>query len=223
VSDRLRLYFEQKELIEKVEEANRQFQQDFNELADQLHARWEDRLQEIYDFSGSDWTTRQANQRFRGYDKLYPEYWSQRDGDLEVFFVHSTTTDSLRKSELYFRLRLPPQRKVHRKKNDHDKSFNDLFCEGLNDRRSELREALKGSDGTKLELTSAGAVISKTYDLEQNNLYNSYLKKLEKACDEFCGNEELMEILFEVFENSYEEAFGESFEGERALSELKNK
>jgi len=211
VNERLNLYFEQKELIEKFEEANRQFQQDFNELADQLHSRWEDRLQDIYDFTRSGWTTRQASQRFREYDKLYPKYWSQREGDLEVFFVHSTTTDSLRKSELHFRLRLPPQRKVHRMKNDNDKSFNDLFCKGLNDKKSELIEIL---EKTKLEFTSAGAVLSKTYDLNQNNLYNSYIRNLEKACDEFCSNEKLMDILFDIFENSYEEAFGETFEGE---------
>ncbi len=218
MNERLRLYFEQKELIEKVEEANRQFQQDFDELADHLHERWEDKLHEVYDFSGSGWTTRQANQRFREYDKLYPEYWSQQDGSLEVFFVHSTTTDSLREGELKFRLRLPPQRNAHKKTNNFGKSFNDLFEEKLNENREELKEVLKDPEGTDMSLSSAGAILSKRYDLKEEDLYQSYLRNLERGCDEFCRNEELIKIVNRCFEEAYQEAFGKKPIGEGARS-----
>jgi len=77
VSERLSLYFEQKDLIEKVEKANRQFQQDFTELVDQLHERWVDGLKDVYDFPESGWSIRQASEGSRKYEKLYPDYWSQ--------------------------------------------------------------------------------------------------------------------------------------------------
>ena len=216
IEKRLKLYFGQKELIEKVEEANRQFQQDFDELAEHLYKRWEDKLYEIYDFSRSGWTTRQANQRFREYDKLYPEYWSQRDGSLEVFFVHSTTTDSLHEGELRFRLRLPPQRKAHTKTFEAEKSFNDVLRQNLIDNREELEEALKDAEDIQLSLGNAGALLFKRYELEEDNLYHSYLRNLEKACEEFCENEELIEIVNECFEEAYQEAFDEELTGERS-------
>jgi len=215
VSERLKLYFEQKDLIEKVEEANRQFQQDFEELADHLHETWEDKLKKIYDFTYSDWSTRQANQKFREYDKVYPNYWSQKDRNLEVFFTHSTTTNSLREGELKFRVRLPPQRREHKKTNNYGKSFNDLFEGELYDNRERLKDVLNDPDSTDLSFGTAGAVLSKKYELIEKNLYNSYLKNLEKACEEFCENEELIEIINECFESAYEEAFSEEPEGEK--------
>jgi len=79
-----------------------------------------------------------------------------------------------------------------------------------------VKRSLKNVEGTEFSLGSAGALIEKKYELDDKNLYNSYLKNLEKACKEFCENEELIEIVNECFEEAYREAFGKEPKGEKA-------
>ena len=218
IEERLKLYFGQKELIEKVEEANRQFQQDFDELSQYIHETWEGRLEEIYDLSGSDWITTASRPE---YDGILPKYWfreplEESDNTMKIFFRHSPTTDQLREKELCFRLRLPPSRKVHINSFHSEKSFNELFCEKLVANKKSLKRTLEDVRGTEFSLETASALIEKRYELDEKNLYNSYLKNLEKACKEFCENEELIEIVNECFEEAYREAFGKEPKGEKA-------
>jgi len=141
---------------------------------------------------------------------------------LQFFFAHSTRTDSLRERKLRFRLRVPPQRKVHRKTIDSEKSFNDLFCGRLTENREKLRDTLEDANGTELSLGSASAILKKRCELKEEDLYNSYLKNLEKGCEEFCENEELIEIVNECFEEAFRESFGKEPTGEKARA-LKKK
>jgi len=220
IEKRLKLYFGQKELIEKVEEANRQFQKDFDELSQHLHETWQDRLDEIYDFAGSDWAVRPGGRRKRKYEKIYPKYWfrepiEESDNTVIVFFRHSTTTDQLRKKELGFRLRLPPARKMHINSFHSERSFNDLFGDKLVAKKESLERTLEDVRGTEFSLGTASALIEKKYELDEKNLYNSYLKNLERACEEFCENEGLIEVVNECFEEAFREAFGKEPKGEK--------
>ncbi len=224
IEERLKLYFGQKELIEKVEEANRQFQQDFDELSQHIHETWEDRLDEIYDFSSSDWITIPSR---RKYENILPKYWfreplEESENTMKIFFRHFPTIDQLRKKELSFRLRLPPARKVQINKFHSDKSFNELFCEKLVANKEGLKRTLEDVRGTEFSLGTASALIEKRYELDEKNLYNSYLINLEKACEEFCENEGLIEVVNKCFEEAYREEFGKEPEGEKASS-LKKK
>jgi len=228
VKNRLNLYFEQKELIEKVEEANKQFQQDFKELAEYLNSSWDDKLLKIYDFSGLGWSIYHSSEKYKGYyEGIYPDYWQQRpiEGDirLQIFFAHSTTSEFIREKKLSFRLRVPTHRNVHRKTFDgSEDSFNKLFCDNLVSSRQRLKNTLKEVKGVKFSLRRSGAILEKEYELKPEDLYNSYLKKLEKACEEFCENEELIEIVNECFTEAYREAFGKEPTGE-GVKALKKK
>ncbi len=175
IEKRLKLYFGQKELIEKVEEANRQFQQDFDELSQHIHETWEDRLDEIYDFSGSDWITSPSRPEYEG---ILPKYWfreplEESDNTMKIFFRHSPTTDQLREKELCFRLRLPSRRVVQINKFHSDKSFNELFCEKLVAKKERLKSTLEDVRGTEFSLGTSSALIEKRYELDEKNLYNS--------------------------------------------------
>ncbi len=224
IEKRLKLYFGQKELIEKVEEANRQFQQDFDELSQHIHETWEDRLDQIYDFSGSDWLTIPSRPK---YENILPQHWfreplEESDNTMKIFFRHYPTTDQLREKELSFRLRLPTGRILHINSFNSEKCFNDLLCEKLVANKEAVKRSLKNVEGTEFSLGSAGALIEKRYELDEKNLYNSYLKNLERACEEFCENEELIEVVNECFEEAFREAFGKEPEGEGVI-ELKKK
>ena len=221
VSDRLRLYFEQKELIEKVEEANRQFQQDFNELSEHLHETWESKIKEIYDFSGSRWETSPSSGKYGyRYENIRPKYWIQKplDGDniLKLFFFHPVTQESLREKTLHFYLRIPTHRKAHLETNEFEKNFNNLFCAQLKSNRERLRDSLKDVKGVEFSFERAGQVLEKRYDLEMKDLYNSYISNLKKAYSDFCENEELIKIVNDCFEEAFREAFGKEPEGEKA-------
>jgi len=225
IEDRLDLYFNQKELIEKVEEANRQFQQDFEELSQHLHETWEDRLDKIYDFSGSDWITIPSR---RKYENILPKYWfreplEESTNTMKIFFRHSPTTDHLREKELSFRLRLPPARKVQINEFHSEKSFNELFCEKIVANKESLKRTIEDVRGKEFSLGTASALIKKRYELDEKNLYKSYLKNLEKGCEEFCENEDLIEIVNECFEEAFRESFGKEPTGEKARSLKKNK
>lgn len=218
INKRLDLYFEYSDLIEEVEKANSQFEADFDELSDYLIQSWEERIQQQYDFEDSGWTTSSSSNP--KWQKIYPDYWHQNPRDISssihLYFRHSPTTEGLRDRQLSFRLRLPPQRIIHTKAYEGDKSFNSTFIsECSNEYRDAIEEALEGLEVDEIRLHSASSLFVKHYNLESPNLTDSYYEKLEQACDEFCMNEDLLDEVNDAFEDAYREVFGESPEGVR--------
>lgn len=218
LSERLNLYFEYSDLIEQVEEANSQFESDFEDLSEYLRSNWEDRLRETYDFEGSGWiASPSSNAKWQG---LLPVYWDQdplnSDSTIRLYFRHSPTTDSLRNRTLRFRLRLPPQRHVHTTPRGGGQSFNDVFTSlATTEYAGRLDDALTAVGVDKTRLGSASALFSKEYPLDAQNLAESYLEQLDSAVEEFCvDSPELLILLNEVFEETYQVVFESEPAGE---------
>jgi hypothetical protein len=211
LSKRLNLYFEYSDLIEQVEKANSQFESDFEDLSEYLRSNWEDRLHESYDFEGSGWlASPSSNPKWQG---LLPAYWDQdplnRDSTIRLYFRHSPTTDSLRNRTLTFRLRLSPHRDVHTTPQGDGQSFNDLFTSlATTEYAGRLDDALATIDIDKTRMGSASALCYKEYPLDPQNLAGSYLEQLDSAVREFCvDNPELLTLLNEIFEQTYQTVF----------------
>ncbi len=211
LSERLNLYFEYSDLIEQVEKANSQFESDFEDLSKYLRSNWEARLGDSYDFEKSRWLASPSSKP--KWQALLPEYWDQdpldSDSTIRLYFRHSPTTDSLRNRTLTFRLRLPPQRHVHTTPQGDCQSFNDEFTSlASTEYAGRLDDALKPIGVDKTRLSSASALCSKEYPLDPQNLAGSYLGQLDAAVREFCvDNPELLTVLNEVFEQTYQTVF----------------
>lgn len=115
LNERLNVYFDHSDLIHQVEQANSQFESDFEDVSTYLKTTWVDKLTRKCDFEHSGWQTSTSSRA--EYQKIYPAYWAQDplDGSstIQVFYRHSPTTELLRNQALRFRLRLPPARNVH--------------------------------------------------------------------------------------------------------------
>lgn len=211
LSKRLNLYFEYSDPIEQVEKANSQFESDFEDLSKYLRSNWEGRLRESYDFKESQWlTSPSSNAKWQG---LLPAYWDQdplnRTSTIRLYFRHSPSTDSLRNRTLTFRLRLPPHRNVHTTPQGDGRSFNDVFTSlATTEYAGRLNDALTAIDVDETRLGSASALCSKEYPLDPQNLAGSYLEQLDNAVREFCvNNTELLTLLNEIFEQTYQTVF----------------
>jgi hypothetical protein len=211
LSERLNLYFEYSDRIEQVEKANSQFENDFEDLSKYLRSNWEARLRESYDFEASRWlASPSSNPKWQG---LLPAYWDQdplsSDSTIRLYFRHSPTTDSLRNRTLTFRLRLPPQRHVHTTPQGDGQSFNDEFTSlASSEYAGRLEDALKPLSVDETRLDSASTLCSKGYPVDPQNLAGSYFEQLDAAVREFCvDNPELLAVLNEVFEQTYQTVF----------------
>ncbi|MFP9061963.1 PD-(D/E)XK nuclease family protein [Natrialbaceae archaeon A-chndr2] len=221
LNERLNLYFQHRELIQQIEKANSQFESDFENLSTYLTNNWESKLLDKYDFEDSGWiTSPSSNAKFQG---ILPEYWDQdplnRSSTIKLYFHHSPVTDSLRNETLTFRLRLPPARNVHTEKQQDDKSFNNVFTEKCTS--VEYSDKLNATlnridvDDNKTRLGSASTLAEKSYDLDRYNLANSYFNQLDTAVYEFCSNNTvLLEIINDIFEETYREVFRKKPTGE---------
>lgn len=213
LTERLKLYFEYDDVIQQVEQAHRQFENDFDDVSDHLTARWADTIREQFDVAGSGWKIRSNDSpKWQG---LLPEYWDQDplgwDSTIALYFRIPTTTEHLRNRELSFRLRLPPQRKVHKQTFEGDRSFNAVFTEKcMGAYEEEIRAELESLGVDEIKLGRASALFVKNYGLDPDNLVSSYFAQVTTAIDEFCSeNSQLLTIMNSVFEASYEDAFGE--------------
>ena len=213
LNERLNLYFEYKDLIQEVQQANSQFETDFEDLSTYLRDNWEHKLRDKYDFEGSGWQTSvSSNPKWQ---KIRPRYWAQdpldQSSTIELFYRHSPTTECLREQTLRFRLRLPPARNVHTQHGDST-SFNELFTEKCTEK---IKDAAEAIDADETRLGSASALILKEYDLDPDNLIGSYFSRLDTAVAEFCGSQtELPIIINDIFEETYREVFGKQPVGE---------
>jgi hypothetical protein len=220
LSERLDLYFEYSDLIEQVEKANSQFESDFEDLSKYLRSNWEARLRESYDFEESGWlTSPSSNAKWQG---LLPAHWDQdplnSDSTIRLYFRHSPTTGSLRNRNLTFRLRLPPHRNVHTTPQGDGESFNDVFTSlATTEYASRLNDALAAVGVDETRLGSASTLCAKEYPLDPQNLAGSYLEQLDSAVRQFCVNNfELLTVLNEVFEQTYQTVFETEPAGEFA-------
>lgn len=218
LNERLNLYFEHSDLIQQVEQANSQFESDFEDLSDFLRDNWVDRLARKYDFEHSGWeVSTSSNPKYQG---ILPGYWAQDplgwSSTIKLYFHHSPTTDHLRKQTLAFRLRLPPARKVHREEFNGGRSFNDVFTERCSTEYVDrIRDSLNSVDDVEFRLGSASTLVEKEYPLDPNNLTGSYFEQLDRAVSEFCSDRsELVEVINQVFEDSYLDVFDEEPEGD---------
>lgn len=216
--ERLALYYEHRELIEQVEQANSQFQTDFEDLGEHLRTTWAGELAGRYDFEGSGWSARTSSQaRFQ---KILPEYWHQDplDGGSTVimYFRHSPTTEALRSRTLSFRLRLASHRSVMTNAYHDGQSFNDAFtakCTG--EYRDRIEDSLAGVEGVRTRLGSAGALLETEYELDAGNVVGSYYEQLDAAVGEFChGNAAVLGVMNDVFEDAYTTVFQQEPAGE---------
>lgn len=218
LNERLNLYFEHDRLIRQVEKANSQFESDFEDLSAYLTDNWERKLLKKFDFESSGWKTSPGtNPKWQG---ILPEYWDQNplggSSTIKLYYRHSPTTDSLRNQTLIFRLRLPPARNVHTEKRLDGQSFNDVFAEKCtSEYNARLQESIETIGVDDARLGSASALVEKHYQLDPYNLTGSYFEQLEHAVDEFCSADNgLLVTINEVFEQTYQEVFGEPPEGE---------
>lgn len=217
LTERLNLYFEHRDLIQKIEKANSQFESDFEDLSTYLQDHWEHTLAQKYDFAGSGWiTSPSTNPKYQG---ILPSYWEQdpldQSSTIKLYFRHSPTTDSLRNQVLTFRLRLPPARNVHTEKLHRDKSFNEVFTQKCTTEYADrLEQIIARMDVDEARLDSASTLIEKHYPLDPHNITSSYFEQLDIAVEEFCGHAELVELINEIFEDTYSVVFGESPAGE---------
>jgi hypothetical protein len=218
LAERLNLYFEYSELIQRVEQANSQFESDFEQLSTYLKDNWAAKLHEKYDFETSAWTTSPGtNAKWQG---IFPEYWAQdplnSNSTILLWFRHSPTTEVLRNRTLTFRLRLPPQRDVHTGELHEGESFNEVFTEKCpNEYQEMIIPALEiiGVDETRLG--SASALWIKNYELDPHDLAGSYFAQLDTAVEEFCTNyTDLITTINNVFEETYREVFDQTPAGE---------
>ena len=211
LNERLDLYFEYSDLIERVEQANSQFESDFEDVSTYLTDNWETQLTKKYDFETSGWkTSAGSNPKWQ---KILPEYWDQDPLDsrstIQLYYRHSPTTTDLRDRLLRFRLRLPPQRNVHTEKRHEGQSFNDIFTDKCTTEYAEpIERSLAGLDVDELRFDSASALVTKTYQLDPQNLTQSYFDQLDTAVAEFCtGRTDFSRLINEVFEETYREVF----------------
>lgn len=218
LTERLALYFDYDDVIHQVEQAHRQFENDFDDVSNYLTARWADTIRDRFDFSRTGWKIR-ANDSPK-WQGLMPEYWDQDpfgwDSTIALYFRVPPTTEHLRNQELSFRLRLPPQRKVHKEAFEEERSFNAVFTEKCaGEYGDDIRAELKKLDVDEINLGRASALFSKSYNLDQENLISSYFVQATTAVDEFCSeNDQLLTLLNSAFEASYEDVFGKSPAGE---------
>lgn len=218
LNERLSLYYRYKDLIQQVEQANSQFESDFENLSSYLIDSWETKLFDKYDFDNSGWkTSPSSNPKWQG---ILPTYWDQdplnQSSTIKLYFRHAPTTDTLRNQTLTFRLRLPPARNVHTNTQDSGKSFNDVFAEKCTSEYADrLDNAAAGLSVDTSRLGSASALVEKTYPLDPQNLANSYFDQLDTAVEEFCSSEnELLVTINEIFETTYRDVFGKEPVGE---------
>lgn len=218
LNERLNLYFEHDRLIRQVQQANSQFESDFKDVSTYLKENWESEIVEKYNFEDSGWkTSPSSNPKWQG---ILPEYWDQdpldRSSTIKLYFRHSPTTESLRDRRLTFRLRLPPSRNVHTEKLHDGQSFNDVFAEKCTTEfGARLRDALEPIGVDERRLGSASALVEKHYQLDPHNLTRSYFDQLENAIDEFCCAEnDLLVTINEIFEQTYQDIFGEDPAGD---------
>ncbi|GAB3327923.1 hypothetical protein GCM10027355_32570 [Haloplanus salinarum] len=218
LTERLKLYFEYDDVIQQVEQAHRQFENDFDDVSDYLTARWADEIRDRFDVAGSGWKIRSNDSP--KWQELMPEYWDQdpfgRDSTIALYFRIPITAEHLRNQELSFRLRLPPQRKVHKQTFEGDRSFNAVFTEKCRgEDGEEIRAELKKLDVDEIKLGRASALFTKSYDLDPENLVSSYFTQVTIAVNEFCSeNSQLLTLMNSVFEASYKDVFDESPTGE---------
>ncbi len=213
LTQRLKIYFEYDDVIQQVEQAQRQFENDFDDLSNHLTARWSDKIRDRFDISGSGWKIRSNDSpKWQG---LMPEYWDQDpfgwESTIALYFRIPPTTGNLRNQELSFRLRLPPQRKVHKRTFEGDGSFNAVFTEKCTgEYEEEIRTELEKLDVDEINLGRASALFIKNYDLDPEKLVSSYFAQVTTAVDEFCSESpKLLTLMNSAFEESYEEVFGE--------------
>ncbi|MFC4451103.1 PD-(D/E)XK nuclease family protein [Halorussus aquaticus] len=218
LTERLKLYFEYDDVIHQVEQAHRQFENDFDDVSNYLTARWADKIRDQFDMAGSRWKIRSNDSsKWQG---LMPEYWDQDpfgwDSTIALYFRIPPTTEHLRSQKLSFRLRLPPQRKVHKQTFEGDGSFNAVFTEKCTEEYGdEIRAELEKLDVDEIQLGRASALFIKNYDLDPENLVSSYFAQVTTAVDEFCSeNSQLLKLMNSVFEASYEDVFGKPPTGE---------
>lgn len=218
LTERLELYFEYDDIIRQVEQAQRQFENDFDDVSNYLTARWTDEIRDRFSVAGSGWKIRSNDSpKWQG---LMPEYWNQDpfgwDSTVALYFRLPPTTEHLRNQELSFRLRLPPQRNVHKRTFEGDGSFNTVFTEKCTgEYEEEIRAELEKLDVDEINLGRASALFTKNYDLDPENLVSSYFARVTTAVDEFCSEStQLLALVNSVFEASYEDVFGEPPAGE---------
>ena len=213
IAERLDLYFEHRDLIQRIENANSQFESDFEACSTYLRDNWVNAIDDKYNFETSGWKTRPS--KSVKYQGILPKYWHQdpldRDSKIILYFHHSPTTDHLRNQTLTFRLRLPPARNVHTEKRNDDRSFNDVFTERCTTEYADrLTESLQSLNVDDDRLGSAASLVEKNYPLDPQHLVSSYLEQLDTALYEFCSREnEFLEIVNEVFEDTYRVVFEE--------------
>lgn len=218
LNERLTLYFEHSDLIRQVEKANSQFESDFEEVSTYLKTNWVDKIATKYDFENSGWKTSTPNRA--EYQKIFPAYWDQDPlnsrSTIQIFYRHSPTTDLLRNQTLRFRLRLPPARNVHTKKQDSGHSFNELFAERCTAEFADrIKDVLSEIGVDDVRLGSASALVVKDYPLDPNNLVGSYFEQLDTAIEEFCSRQsDLPNVINDVFETVYRSVFAEEPAGE---------
>lgn len=218
LNERLHLYFEHSDLIQQVEQANSQFESDFEDVSTYLKDNWMNKLRKKFDFETSGWKTSSASNP--KWQKILPAYWDQDPLDsrstIQLYYRHSPITTHLRDQILSFRLRLPPQRNVHTAKRHEGQSFNDVFTEKCTSEYAEsIERSLEEIDVDELRLGSASALVVKNYQLDPNNLTGSYFDQLDNAVSDFCSDRsEFSQIINEVFEATYTEVFDEEPAGE---------
>jgi hypothetical protein len=214
LNERLNLYFEHSDLIRQVEKANSQFESDFEDVSTHLKNNWVSEISKRYDFETSSWKTSTGSRA--EYQKILPEYWTQdplnSSSTIQVFYRHSPTTDLLRNQTLRFRLRVPPARNVHTEKQRNGQSFNGLFAEKCTSEYADrIHDALDTIDVDESRLGSASALAVKDYQLDPDNLVDSYFEQLDTAVYEFCSTQsDLPNVINDVFEEVYQEVFGEA-------------
>jgi hypothetical protein len=185
LTERLKLYFEYDDVIQQVEQAHRQFENDFDDVSNYLTARWADKIREQFDVAGSGWKIRSNHSpKWQG---LMPEYWDQDplgwDSTIALFFRIPSTSEHLRNQELSLRLRLPPQRKVQTKTFEGDGSFNAVFTEKCTgEYEEEIRAELKKLDVDEIKLGTASALFTKIYDLDPEKLVSSSCQGVQTNC-----------------------------------------
>lgn len=217
LNERLDLYFEYSNLIEQVEQANSQFESDFEDVSNYLRDSWENTLSKKYDFENSGWkTTSASNPKWQ---KILPSYWDQdplnRRSTIQLYYRHSPTTTHLRDQTLSFRLRLPPQRNVHTDKRHEGQSFNEIFTEKCDAESEKLRQSLDEIGIDEFRLDSASALVVKNYRLDPHNLTDSYFEQLDTAVSEFCTDRtEFPQLINQVFEETYQKVFDTQPDGE---------
>ena len=211
LNERLSVYFEHSDLIQQVEQANSQFESDFEDLSTYLKEQWTNKLSTRYEFEDSGW--RVSSSSSLKWQKILPEYWDQDPlnsrSTIQLFYRHSPTTDLLRKQVLRFRLRLPPQRNVHTEEQESGRSFNEGFTEKCaTTYAADIENAANKINADKTRVTSASALVTKDYQLDRDNLADSYFQQLDTAVEEFCTDQSaLSTVVNSIFEGTYREVF----------------